>query len=117
VRAFGRPCVVRTGGSCPNFSVVGTFYQDFWLLGVLVGMAALGAAAALVWRLYLERPGSAYRAVAAGCTAVFLPIMIRAGFMPPFAWFLYFLLPSLLAVRLATGGPAREPLVAAREPA
>lgn len=100
-KAFGGPCRAF-GGLCANFSVIGTFYQDFWYPGVAVGMALLGAGSAWVWRRYVSARHDPFAVVLAASWAVFLPILIRAGFMPSFAWFLYFLLPSLLGLRLAT---------------
>jgi hypothetical protein len=101
----GRPCETGAGGSCPDFSVVGTFYQDLGYLGVGLGMVLFGAVAALAWRRHLARPHDASAVVLAGCTALFAPIAIRAGLVPPAAWFLYFLIPTVIGVRLALGQP------------
>lgn len=95
IRAFGSPCTLTDGGLCPDFSVIGTFYQDLWWLGALVGMALLGVVTGLVWRRYNQKSGSPYRIILAATWVVALPILIRAGFMPSFAWWLYFLLPTL----------------------
>jgi hypothetical protein len=112
-KAFGTPCEAF-GGLCPDFSVIGTFYQDLSYLGVVVGMAALGAASGLIWRRYRRDPTDPFSVLLAATWTVHLPILIRAGFMPSFAWFLYFLLPSLLGLGIATSrGPrVRVPPVA-----
>jgi hypothetical protein len=100
LRVFGHPCAPTAGG-CPDFSALGTFYQDFWYPGVVLEMAALGALAALIWFGYQRSPADPRRVVLAATTTVLLPIMIRAGFMPAFAWVLYFLLPTYFAIWLA----------------
>jgi hypothetical protein len=95
---FGSPCKTVAGGLCPDFSVVGTFYQDFWLFGVAGGMASLGAFSSWTWHRYLEHPTSPYRIGLLACWIVFLPLVIRAGFMPAFSWFLYFSIPILIGL-------------------
>jgi hypothetical protein len=102
IRVFGHPCRVRTGegGGCADFSAIGTFYQDFWYLGVIVGMALLGVLSATLWRAYV-RAQTAPTIVLAATWAVFAPIVLRAGFMPATTWWLYFVLPSLAGVWLA----------------
>jgi len=110
-KAFGGPCQGGAGGACPDFSAIGTFYQDFWYPGVVVGMALLGASSALSWRLYLKAKANPFAVLLSASWIVFLPIIIRAGFMPAFSWFLFFLLPSLLGLWLAkptSAGPAWE---------
>ena len=99
-KAFGGPCR-SIGGVCDDFSVIGTFYQDFWYAGVVAGMVLLGAGSAWIWRRYLAAKGDPFTVLLGATWTVFLPIIIRAGFMPSFAWFLYFLLPSLLGLWLA----------------
>jgi hypothetical protein len=101
VDAFGHPCAPQRGG-CPDFSVVGTFFQDFWYLGVCVGMGLLGVTAARLWSRYEESKSDPYRVLAAATTVVFLPIIIRAGFMPAFAWSLYYYVPALVGLHLAS---------------
>ena len=97
---FGAPCDA-VGGFCPDFSVVGTFFQDGWYVGVVLGMVLLGAASAAVWQRYLRARDNPYAVLLASSWAVFLPILVRAGFMPAFAWFLYFLIPSALGLWIA----------------
>lgn len=96
---FGGPCT--PGHYCPDFSVIGTFYQDLWWPGVYLGMAALGGFSRMIWARYLEKPGSPYRIVTAATWVVLLPILIRAGFMPSFAWWLYFLVPTVAVIALS----------------
>jgi hypothetical protein len=91
-KMYGAPCTT-VNGQCPDFSAPGTFYQDLGLFGVLLGMAGLGWLSSTVWRSHLADPANMYRLSAAACWVVFLPILLRAGFMPGFAWFLYFLVP------------------------
>ncbi|WP_372791309.1 hypothetical protein [Paraconexibacter sp.] len=97
----GVPCQTTGQTSCPDFSVVGTFYQDWHILGVILGMGALGWGAAAAWRRHLVQPRNPYRAVIVAVVVVQLPIIIRAGFMPAFSWSLYFVLPTLLILRLS----------------
>jgi hypothetical protein len=100
-RAFGAPCTVSANHYCPDFSVIGTFYQDLWWPGVFLGMAALGAFSRAIWARYLDQPRSPYRVVTAATWAILLPILIRAGFMPSFAWWLYFLVPTVAVIALS----------------
>jgi hypothetical protein len=96
IRIFGEPC---GGGFCPDFSTVGTFYQDFWYVGAVVGMLLLGAFSALLWVRFRENAQSNMGLILAASWAVFLPIIIRAGFMPSFSWWLEFLFPLWLCMR------------------
>jgi hypothetical protein len=99
ISTFGGPCT--TGHYCPDFSVIGTFYQDLWWPGVGLGMMALGAFSRAIWARYLSRPSSTYAIVAAATWTIMLPILIRAGFMPSFAWWLYFLVPTVAVIALS----------------
>ncbi len=101
VDAFGSKCNATEGGLCPDFSVIGTFYQDFWYFGVIGGMFFLGVGSRWLWIKYKREPERVLNIVAVSSWAVFLPIIIRAGFMPAFAWFLYFLLPCVFGVFLS----------------
>jgi hypothetical protein len=109
IKAYGGPCGFAEGGVCPDFSAIGTFYQDFAWPGVLFGMAVLGALSRAVWARYKEDPRSVTRVIVAAIWSVSLPIMIRAGVMPALAWCLYFLLPSLAIARLAQAMATRFP--------
>lgn len=95
--AFGAPCGVVAGALCPDFSALGTFYQDLWFPGVLIGMAMLGALSAAAWQR-LKRPHGREWELLTAAWIVFLPILIRAGFMPAMTWFLFFTGPSLAGV-------------------
>ncbi len=106
IATTGAPCNAVAGGLCPDFSVVGTFYQDFGAVGVLLGMLLVGGASGAVWRRAVaERSSDPALILLAGCWTVFVPIIIRAGFMPAFGWFLYFYLPT----RVALAGLAWNP--------
>lgn len=101
ITIFGQPCGAAAGRSpCPDFSTVGTFYQDLWFFGVVGGMLMLGVLSAWLWRRFRESPESAAAIVFAASWAVSLPILIRAGFMPAFQWWLEFVVPSYLAIRI-----------------
>lgn len=95
---FGTRCDT---GTCPDFSAIGTFYQDFAEYGVVIGMFLLGLGAARVWRTFRAAPHDPWAAALAATAAVFLPILIRAGFMPAFQWFLYFVIPISIGMYLA----------------
>lgn len=101
-RIFGAPCEARSGEQCPDFSTIGTFYQDFWYFGAVAGMLGLGAFSAALWAREREWPSNPVRLMLAAAWAVSLPIIIRAGFMPSFAWWLQFVLPTWLALHLIT---------------
>jgi len=109
VDIFGGRCVE---GSCPDFSAIGTFYQDFAYPGVILGMFLLGAGAARAWRHFLSAPNDPRAMALAAAVAVFVPIVIRAGFMPGVAWFLYFVVPSAVGLHFAV---LRSNCVGARE--
>lgn len=109
MRLFGKPCAPVNGGLCPDFSSVGTFYQDFWYPGAIVGMLLLGAFSAVLWARFIEAPQDTIKLLLAASWAVFLPIIIRAGFMPPFSWWLEFLAPLWLAMRFITKRSSPEP--------
>lgn len=102
IMCFGSPCDASPGGLCPDFSVIGTFYQDFWYAGVIGGMFILGAASRRIWRRYVINKTNPFAVIMAACWSVFIPIIIRAGFMPAFAWYLYFLLPCLFVLWIAS---------------
>ncbi|MCF6255897.1 MAG: oligosaccharide repeat unit polymerase [Gammaproteobacteria bacterium] len=101
VDAFGSKCNATEGGLCPDFSILGTFYQDFWYFGVVGGMFFLGVGSRWLWVKYRRDPSSMLNIISVSCWAVFIPIIIRAGFMPAFAWFLYFLIPCVVGVFLS----------------
>lgn len=101
IKTFGGPCNAYYGGLCPDFSIIGTFYQDFWYIGVIFGMVLTGLGTGVIWRWYLVSKDSPYAVVLASSWSVFLPIIIRAGFMPAFAWSLYFIIPSLFLLWLS----------------
>lgn len=98
-KMFGGPCR-PIGGLCPDVTAAGTFYEDLWIPGVAFGMALLGAAAAAAYRAYGRSRSPASIAVLAAMN-IYLPIVLRAGFMPGVLWFLFLVLPSLIAIKLA----------------
>lgn len=110
IRVFGGPCR-PSKGLCPDFSSIGTFYQDFWVIGVVVGMALFGWFSALLWRRYLLRPSDLTRTMLAASWFVMAPIVLRAGFNPAFAWFLYFAVPTYIGIRVVaqTRAPGEGP--------
>lgn len=108
IRIFGLPCQARSGSQCPDFSTVGTFYQDFWYFGAVVGMLALGVFSSTLWLRYREVDDNPTRLVLAASWIVSLPIIIRAGFMPSFQWWLEFAIPTCLALYLITARKATE---------
>jgi hypothetical protein len=108
IRAFGSECTA-VGGTCPDFTAVGTFYQDFWWPGIVLGMLALGLASARLWERHLASPQRHTPLLFAATWTVFLPIVLRAGFMPSFTWWLYFLVPCLVGLRV--GRIAKKQLV------
>lgn len=97
-RTFGGPCNVGLGGVCDDFSIVGTFYQDFWIVGVGVLMGVAGAWSALIWTRWRRWPYRPALIILLAAWVVFVPIMFRAGFMPAMAWLLYFVVPCLVGV-------------------
>jgi hypothetical protein len=105
---FGTNCATVAGGKCPDFSVVGTFFQDFGYAGALFGMFLLGLGASSVWRAFRMRPRDPRTVLLASVSAIFLPIMIRAGFMPPMAWVLYFVIPTWVGISVASRQRARS---------
>jgi hypothetical protein len=100
-RAFGMPCTVTAGGVCDDFSIVGTFYQDFWVPGVAILMGIVGGALGILWAAWRRRPDNPLLLVSTAILTVFIPIIFRAGFMPAFVWSLYFLVPCLLGVAVS----------------
>jgi hypothetical protein len=101
ISLFGAPCQARSGSQCPDFSSVGTFYQDFSYFGVVVGMLVLGVFSVALWSRYQEWPGNPTRLMLAASWTLSLLIIVRAGFMPSFAWWLEFILPTWFALRFA----------------
>jgi hypothetical protein len=90
---------------CDDFSVIGTGYQDFWIPGVAGLLAIIGAASAWIWSRWRRSSSDPRLVVVLSAWVVFLPIVVRAGFMPAVAWCLYFLVPSLIGVLIAMGRP------------
>ena len=111
---FGSSCATVAGGKCPDFSVVGTFFQDFGYAGAMFGMFLLGLGSSAVWHAFRRRPGDPRTILLASVTAIFLPIMIRAGFMPPMAWVLYFVIPIWVGISVASRQRARSAVTVAR---
>ena len=99
---FGTSCATVAGGKCPDFSVVGTFFQDFGYPGALFGMFFLGLGASGIWARFRRRPDDPRAVLLASVSAIFLPIMIRAGFLPPMAWVLYFVVPTWAGITIAS---------------
>jgi len=100
VDTFGEPCSALPGRLCPDFSVIGTFYQDFWLPGVFFGMLLMGYVGRRVWFVYNCTPGDPYSVFNVAAVSIFTFIIIRAGFMPAFQWFLYFWIPVTLGLHM-----------------
>jgi hypothetical protein len=101
VRAYGAPCSVTVLGVCDDFSIIGTFYQDFWVPGVAGLMALIGAGSAALWFRWRRLPRDPRLIVVLSAWVVFMPIMFRAGFMPAMAWCMYFLVPCLIGVLIS----------------
>lgn len=101
IMAFGSRCDAGPGGLCPDFSIIGTFYQDFWIPGVIVGMFFYGFFSRKIWMSFRAQPDNPFRIAAASVTTVFTLIIIRAGFMPAFQWSLYLLLPIVAGFYLS----------------
>jgi hypothetical protein len=101
VRAYGAPCSVTVLGVCDDFSIIGTFYQDFWVPGVAGLMALIGAGSAALWFRWRRFPRDPRLIVVLSAWVVFIPIMFRAGFMPAMAWCMYFLVPCLIGVLIS----------------
>jgi hypothetical protein len=99
--AFGSKCNSGPGGLCPDFSIIGTLYQDFWVPGVIIGMFLFGFLSRKIWLSYRAQPNNPFRICAAAVTTVFTLIIIRAGFMPAFQWSLYFFLPIVVGLYLS----------------
>jgi hypothetical protein len=110
LRAYGAECGTP-GGACPDFSAVGTFYQDLAFPGVVLGMALLGAFSRLIWTRFITNRSSTTNVLVLATWYVSLPILLRAGVMPAFEWWLFFLVPSLLIVRSALAITRRLPSV------
>jgi hypothetical protein len=110
-RVFGGPCQ-PSKGLCPDFSAVGTFYQDFWVPGVAAGMALLGLFSSWLWRRQRKHPRDPVRLMLVASWYVMLPILLRAGFNPAFSWFLYFVVPTYVGLRFALQirSPAERPV-------
>jgi hypothetical protein len=90
------------GAGCPDWTALGTFYQDFGVPSLLIGMGLLGLGSAGLWELGRRRPASAVPVLLAASWAVMLPILLRAGWMPAFAWWLFFVVPTFAALWLLT---------------
>ena len=101
IEAFGSRCIATSGGLCPDFSIIGTFYQDFWIPGVVLGMMFFGIFSRKVWLAYRVQRDNPLRICAAAVTTVFTLIIIRAGFMPAFQWSLYFYIPIAVGLYLS----------------
>jgi hypothetical protein len=105
IRTFGSPCSVMALGVCDDFSIIGTSYQDFWVLGVAGELAAIGAVSAALWSRWRRSRTEPWVVVVLSSLVVFLPIIFRAGFMPAAAWCLYLLVPCLFGVLISKRRP------------
>ena len=113
IKAFGHPCDPLHYG-CPDLSAVGTFYQDFWWPGIVVGMLVFGGLCAVIWRRWRADPTDPGRIAMAAVGSVFSAIVLRAGVEPALAWSLYFALPAALALKVTS---RREALTVSVMPA
>lgn len=95
VRTFGEACGRR---SCPDFSIVGTFFQDGWWIGVGLGMFLVGVGLGRLWRRYELAPAEPAAIIAVASATVFTPIIFRAGFNPAASWALMFFVPCWLGL-------------------
>jgi hypothetical protein len=93
---------------CPDYSAIGSFYHDFGIPSVLACMTLLGLGSAALWRRGLSPSASRVTVLLAASWVVMLPIILRAGWMPAFAWWLYFVVPTVVALKLVGWMGARE---------
>jgi hypothetical protein len=109
------PVAVETGGFDPAFTPMLTFYWDFAVFGVLVGMAALGVAARAL-KEYLATHAESFAAqliFAAGLW--FLVVALRHDTTLVVVWGLVVFGPLLAVLRVAQVGDERASALAALE--
>ncbi len=102
-RLWGGPCDASPGGTCLDVTILGDFYLDLGVPGVIGGMFLFGLGSRIVYSYY--RANRANRSVqlvyAAGLP--FFALAIRAGLVPVAGWLGIVLGPLLLGVLLASG--------------
>lgn len=112
----GYPCL--TSGevrSCPDFSLLGSFHQEFGLIGMPLGGALLGVALTRVQIRGRLFGYSNARAAWVAIAVVFSPIVVRAGASPGLSWVVMYVVPTAIAYRLASANRTNGNPVALRQ--
>jgi hypothetical protein len=110
------PVAVETGGFNPAFTPVMSFYWDFGVLGVFVGMGLFGVLARSLWE-YFIRLRSSFAAQLIYATALcYLVVVLRHDPVIVTIWGLILFVPLVAVIRLSTPGVSaaargdREPI-------
>ncbi len=102
-RLWGGPCDASPGGLCLDFTMVGDFYLDFGVPGVIGGMFLFGLGSRSVYSYYRANQANRSVQLVYAATLPFMALAIRAGLVPVAGWTGIVLGPLLLGVLLASG--------------
>jgi hypothetical protein len=109
------PVAVATGDFNPAFTPVMSFYWDFGIPGVFVGMGLLGVLARMLWEYFLRFRSrfSAQLVYASGLC--YLVVVLRHDPVLVTVWALILFVPLIAILRLASVREASESVAGARD--
>jgi hypothetical protein len=100
---WGRPCDASPGGSCLDVTILGDFYLDLGIPGVIGGMFLFGLGSRSLYSYYRANQSNRSVQLVYAATLPFFALAIRAGLVPVVGWMGMVLGPLLLGVLLASG--------------
>ena len=110
------PVAVETGGFNPAFTPVMSFYWDFGVFGVFVGMGLLGVLARALWEYFLRFQSSFAAQLIYATALCYLVVVLRHDPVAVTVWALILFVPLVAVLRLSTPGVSaavrsdREPI-------
>ncbi len=102
-RLWGGPCDAAPGGYCMDFTIVGDFYLDLGVPGVIAGMFLFGLGSRSVYSYYRANRANRSVQLVYAATLPFFVLAIRAGLVPVVGWMGIVIGPLFLGVLLAGG--------------
>ncbi len=102
-RLWGGPCDGSPGGTCLDFTILGDFYLDFGVPGVIGGMFLFGLFLRSMYSYYRANQANRSVQLVYAASLPFIALAIRAGLVPVAGWMGMVIGPLLLGVLLAGG--------------
>ena len=98
------PVAVETGGFNPAFTPVMSFYWDFGIFGVFVGMGLLGVLARVLWEYFLRFHASFAAQLIYATALCYFVVVLRHDPVAVTVWGLIVFVPLVAVIRLSTPG-------------